>query len=329
MKSAIKWALFIVVLIFVGWSLANQFKQIDWGALHFRPSAIALAGMCLLLVPLLQLISYRTLLGAYAHAPPMRVMMAVAWVPPLGKYVPGKIASLAGAVYLLRKFQIPAAIALSVVLAMDGLAVMSGLIVGAPLLKVFVPNGTIPAAAIIVIGIVCLHPAVFARLLNFVLRKLNRPQLDHVPDLKHYLVPVMCAFGQWVLAGFALWLITASVAEVRTESILRFISIAGLGYTISYLALFAPGGLGPRELIFQQAMQHSVVPAAMSAVAVVVMRIVQTLTELSAAGVGVMVLRRLEAEQGLTSPTSAIPDASQNVPRGLHPGSSDAPSKSA
>lgn len=295
-KSVIKWSLFLVVLGFVVWSLVIQFRQIDWADVHFRPLPIFGAIACLLAVPPVQLISYRTLLSAYAQAPPLRMMAVVAWIPPLGKYIPGKVASLVGAVVILRKFKIPAAIALSVVLAMDGLAVMSGLITGSPLLRDVMPNGWIPVTIIVAAGVVCLHPVVFALMLNFALKRTGRPTLDHVPDLRHYVVPVMCAFAQWVLAGAALWLIARSVAEVSPARIPRFIAIAGLGYTISYLALFAPGGLGPREFIFQKLMQSVVVPGAMSAVAVVVMRIIQTLTELAAAGVGVLLLQRLDKE---------------------------------
>jgi uncharacterized membrane protein YbhN (UPF0104 family) len=296
LTSLIKWILFFIVLAYVIYALKAQFEKITWSQLHFRVLPILGAFVCLLLVPPVQLISYRTLLGAYAQTPPLRVMAVVAWIPPLGKYVPGKVASLVGAVYILRKFQIPAAIAVSVVLAMDGLAVISGLITGSPLLHTVAPSGWIPAVGIIVAGMICLHPAVFSRILNLALVKTGRQPLDHVPDLKHYLVPVLCAFGQWILAGLALWLTARSLADVKAHDIPRFISIAGLGYTISYLVLFAPGGLGVREIVFQKTMQNYVVPGAMSAVAVVVMRIIQTITELTAAGVGMLILRRLERE---------------------------------
>jgi glycosyltransferase 2 family protein len=295
--SIIKWTLFVVVLGFVASSLVGQFKLINWSTVSFRPLPLVGAFVCLLLVPPVQLVSYRTLLGAYAQAPPLRVMAVVAWVPPLGKYVPGKVASLVGAVVILRRFKIPAGIALSVVLLMDGLAVMSGLITGSPLLSEIMPIGWIAASVLILLGAVCLHPAVFGRALNFILVRLKRKPLDHMPDVRHYLLPVICAFGQWVLAGAALWLIARSVASVSAVHIPRFISIAALGYTISYLALFAPGGLGPREYIFQKLMHRFIVPEPMSAVAVVVMRIVQTITELIAAAVGMMVLRKMERER--------------------------------
>ena len=150
---------------------------------------------------------------------------------------------------------------------------------------------------VVTLGVICLHPAVFGRLLDFVLRKLNRPRLDHMPDVRHYLVPVICAFAQWLLAGVALWLIARSVADVRVSQIPRFVSVAGLAYTISYLALFAPGGLGPREFIFQKLIAPVVMPVAMSAVAVVIMRIVQTITELTAAGLGILILRHVTRQE--------------------------------
>jgi hypothetical protein len=302
-KSVLRWLVFIVVLAFVGYALSKQIAQVNWREVHFRPLPIALAALCLLLVPPVQLVSYRTLLGAYAHVPPLRVMAAVAWVPPLGKYVPGKVASLAGAIYLLRRFNIPAAIALGVVLVMDGLAVVSGLITGSPLLlwgpvKRVVPNAWIACAIVVTLGIICLHPAVFARLLNFALRKMKRPLLSRMPDLRHYLIPVLCAFAQWVLAGAALWFIANAVTSVAASRLPLFVAVAGLGYTISYLMLFAPGGLGPREAIFYAALVPMIGSerAGLTAVIVVTMRLVQTLTELLAAVVGLTVLRRVERD---------------------------------
>jgi glycosyltransferase 2 family protein len=289
--------------------LSKQIVQVDWRAIHIRPIPIALAALCLLAVPPVQLLSYRTLLGAYAQAPPLRVMAAVAWIPPLGKYVPGKVASLAGAVYLLRKFQIPAAIALGVVLVMDGLAVVSGLITGSPLLlwdpvRRIIPNGWIWCAVLVTVGIVCLHPAIFGRLLNLALRRLKRPPLERMPDLGHYLVPVLCAFAQWILAGAALWFIANSVANVDAGRLPLFVAIAGLGYTVSYLMLFAPGGLGPREAIFHATLSLLISPG-FSAISVVMMRLVQTLTELTAALVGVIMLRQIEKEQARDHQASA------------------------
>ncbi|HMB95542.1 MAG TPA: lysylphosphatidylglycerol synthase domain-containing protein [Tepidisphaeraceae bacterium] len=292
----IKWALFLAVLVFVIRALARQFAQIDFHNVHFQPLMIAGAIACMMLVPIAQLISYRILLSAYLHSPPWRALAAAIWVPILGKYVPGKVASVVGIVYILKKFQIPIAIAFSVVLVLDGMMAVSGLMLGAPLLlsgpvKHLLPQGWILAAMIVLAGLVCLHPKVFGWVTNFVLKKMKHPPLDHMPDLTHYIVPVICVFSQWTLAGFSLWFVAKSVTAVPMSQIPIFISIAGLAYTISYLALFAPGGIGVREAIFLTTLQQVVGLGSYAAIVVVGIRLVQLFVELICVMIGLIILK--------------------------------------
>lgn len=294
---AVKLILLGIVLGFVGWALVVQFRKIDWATVEFRPLPVASAVMFLIGVSTVQMISYRALLGAYAAAPPWKAMAAVAWIPPLGKYVPGKVGALLGAIYMLKKFGVPAAAAVSVVLVLDGLAVIAGLICGSPILawepvRRVLPGGWIYATVLVTAGMVCLHPAVFGRIVNFGLRRLGRAELARLPRLSHYLVPVSCAFAQWALAGLALWWMTRSVAEIELRSIGLFISIAALAMTVSYLALFAPGGLGVREAIYLGALAAVPGVGAKGAIVVALMRLAQTVVELSLAGIGWLMLQR-------------------------------------
>lgn len=304
--ALLRFAIFAAVLGFVGWALVVQFRRVEWSAVSFKPLPVLLATVCLVGVSTVQMISYRFLLAAYVVPPPWRAMAAVAWIPPLGKYVPGKVAALLGAMYMLRRFSVPAAVAVSVVLVLDGLAVIAGLICGSPLLlwepvRRVLPGGWIYCGVMIIAGITCLHPAVFGRLVNFGLKKLGRPQLPRMPDVAHYLVPVLCAFAQWLLAGLGLWWMSRSVAEVPVDRIGLFISIAALAMTISYLAIFAPGGLGVREAIYLGTLSAIPGIGPKAAIIVAAMRITQTLVELGLAGVGTVLLRRSD---GLVAPAA-------------------------
>lgn len=296
---ALRWlkvAIFLTVLAFVIWALVGQFRRIDWAAVRFHPGWAGVSLLLLIGVSTVQMISYRFLLAAYAAPPPWRAMAAVAWIPPLGKYVPGKVAALLGAMYMLRRFAVPAAVAVSVVLVLDGLAVIAGLICGAPLLLTesagrVLPGGAIYCGIVVATGIVCLHPRVFGSLVNFGLRKLGREPLPKMPDLAHYVVPVLCAFGQWVLAGAALWCMTRSVAGVEVVLFPWFISMAALAMTISYLAVFAPGGLGVREAIYLGTLTAIPGIGPKAAIIVALMRLAQTIVELGLAGIGMGMLR--------------------------------------
>jgi hypothetical protein len=301
----IKLALLLLVFFLVGRSLLKQWRVIDWSQVHLRPIPLALSMLALVGVSTVQMISYRTLLGAYAHAPKWRQMLAVAWVPPLGKYVPGKVAALLAAMSMLRRFAIPAAVAVSVVLVLDGLAVVAGLITGSPLLlwqpiRDVAPWAWIICVPVTIAGIVCLYPGIFARLINFLLRKLKKQPLPRMPALREYLVPVLCAFAQWVFAGLSLmWTAEAVTGESSLQHLPVLISLAALGQTIGYLALFAPGGIGPRDGIFFAALRVLYDPITASLI-VPIRLVAQIVIDLVLAMIGLAILRR--SDQASTLP---------------------------
>jgi uncharacterized membrane protein YbhN (UPF0104 family) len=309
--AVVKAAVCLVVLAFVGWALVQQFRRVAWDEVRFHPGLAALAVVVMLGVNGSQLVMFRTLLGAYGWRLPWRVTLGAAWVPPLGKYVPGKVASVAGAVYLLRRHGVPGAVAVSVALMLDGLAVIAGLVLSTPLLlwepvRRQMPTAWLWSAALAAAGVVALHPRVFVGLLNALLRRLGRAPVAGVPRVGQYVLPVAAAFGQWAFAGLGLWLMTRAVApDVSAAQIPLFIATAAMAMTVSYLALFAPGGLGVREGLYLLALGPVVGPKA--AIVVVAMRVVQTLTELALAGVGLAALRAAGDEPIRPAPARVTP----------------------
>jgi uncharacterized membrane protein YbhN (UPF0104 family) len=293
--AVLKWVLFLVLIYFVGRALWHQLVLLDWRTIRFSPLPLIGAALALTIVYAARTISFRILLHGYSVSITWRQAAIVAWIPQIGKYIPGQVASLAGAVTLLRRFNIAGPVALAVVLVMDGLAVLTGLITGSPLLlwqpvRKVLPLGWLWCALLVIAGIICLHPRVYGWLLNFALRKLRRAPLTQLPPWHNYVGPVLLGFAQWILAGAALWLITRSITFVDVRHLPLFISIAGLAYTAGYLAVFAPGGLGVREAIFQATL--FLIVSTPAAIAVISMRIVQTLIEIGMALAGWILLKR-------------------------------------
>lgn len=299
--TLLKAAAFALVLGLAARAIWQSGRQVDLPLLRPAPLPLGGAVACFVLVYLMQMVSYRTLLSAYVTPPRWRAMAAVAWVPPLGKYVPGKVASLLGAVWLLRRLGVASWAAVSAVLVMDGLAVLSGLISGAPLLwwgplREAWPWGRAVAGGVVALGALLLHPRVYGRLVNVALRLLKRPALPRPPDGRRYAAVAALMFGQWALAGLALWLTCAAVAPLPAAALPWCVAVAALAYTVGYLALFAPGGLGPRELVFQYTLVLMIGGSA--AVVVVLMRLLQTGVELAMAAAGMALLPRGGAADG-------------------------------
>ena len=291
---AIGWGVCAVVLYFVIRALVRQFQAVQWAEVHFKLVPASAAVVCVFAVSAMQLVARWTLLIAYGYPLNWRVQLPVAWVPQLGKYVPGGIASVGGAVYLLRRHGVPGAIGLSVSVLLDALAVMAGLIVSTPLLlwgpvRKELPMAWLLCAAMILVGVVLLHPRVFVAMLNVALRLIKRQPIAQTPALSKYLIPVLASFGQWLFAGFALWFMTMSVTEVTVAMTPLFIGSAALAMTVSYLVPFAPGGIGIREGLYLITLGPTIGPRV--AIVVVAMRVIQTIIEILLAAVGAWVMR--------------------------------------
>ncbi|MGB7158625.1 MAG: lysylphosphatidylglycerol synthase transmembrane domain-containing protein [Tepidisphaeraceae bacterium] len=301
--ALVKLLLTLVVVAYVVRALVAQFRDVEWDQLHVSPGYAALSVLCTLAVSGVQLLVFTSLLRAYGYRLPWRVTLGAAWVPPLGKYVPGKVASIAGAVYLQRKHGVPGSVAVSVALMLDGLAVIAGLVVSTPLLlwepvRNRMPSAWMACVALCAGGIVALHPRVFSTIVNFLLKKLGRSPLAIVPPFAKYALPVVASFAQWLFAGLGLWLMTRSVTDVSPRDIPLFIATAALAMTVSYLALFAPGGVGVREWLYLITLGPTI--GAHAAIVAVAMRVVQTIVELVLATLGFAALRGARTTSSLS-----------------------------
>ena len=292
----ITWSVCALVMGFVVYALVKQFRALDWSQVHFATAPALAAVACLFAVSAMQLVARWTLLIAYGYPLDWRIQLPAAWVPQLGKYVPGGVASVGGAVILLRKHGVPATVGLTVALLLDGLAVVAGLIVSTPLLmwgpiRKDYPEVWIASVGVTVAGLMVLHPRVFVGLLNILLKRMKRQPITQVPPIGRYLWPVIASFAQWVFTGFALWFMTSAITPVTVQLLPLFIGCAALAWTVSYLMPFAPGGLGIREALYLITLGPVI--GAKVAIVVVAMRIVQTLIEVLLALIGAALLRRL------------------------------------
>jgi len=146
---------------------------------------------------------------------------------------------------------------------------------------------------LIVVSLVCLYPPVFARLINFALRKLKRDPLTAVPTLHYYLLPILAGFAQWICWGLAMWFMSRSITPVGLNVLPRFIVIAAIANTIGYLAFFTNGGLGVREFFLALGL-NPIIGAENAAIVVIAVRVVQTLVEIVLAGLGMLILKRMD-----------------------------------
>lgn len=301
----LKFAIAAVVLWYVVRAMRAEFtKTTSEDLAHLTPNwlLVIAAALCLAGMNTVQMIRYRSLLLAYGARPTWTQMLAIAWIPPLGKYVPGSVWALMGAIGMLKRFGINVAIAISVVLMVDAFGEIMGLILSVPLLmrppiSEHIPGGKWTAPLLLTVGIVTLAPPILGRLVQLALRIIRRPPLSRLPTWGEYVVPVLSAIAQYVFAGGALWLMTRSVAHVSPLDFPWFVMVAACAMAIGYLFFVAPGGLGVREWIFLALLPPLLptdAPHGTVAIVTIGMRLLQVIVELSLAGLGAIALRKTD-----------------------------------
>jgi uncharacterized membrane protein YbhN (UPF0104 family) len=291
----VKLVLLAAVLFFVGRALIQRLSAVSWAELKLDPWFVALAGISLLTAVAIVAVAYRTLLNSVCRAPSYPTMCAVSWIPPLGKYIPGKAASVAGIVWMLQKRGVPMSVALGHVFVIQGLSVVLGLTLAAPLTvwhPVYqqLPIGWLVCCLLVAAGIVCLHPKVISALTNFFLVKIRREPLKVLPRIRSYLPPMAIMLANRVLAGAALWLLARSVSDVPLALAGFFLSASALAGTVGFLAVFAPAGLGVSEGILLIVL-GPVIGGGAAALVAVAFRLMQTLVDIVLAAAGLIILR--------------------------------------
>ncbi len=235
---------------------------VNWQSLRAEPVAWQVSPAWLVASVLVVFASYAVLIEAWR-----RVVLSMGeklafltaariwFLASLGKYVPGKVWAVAGAAVLAQRAGVDPAAAVAGALALQALALASGAAVVALTARdAFQAAGqgvTVVAAAVILLSIAGVAALTSQPLLDRVARLLPRswPRLRAMsPSI------VVAAFLAnalaWAGYGVALLLLARGLLPTISLSLPQAVGVFTCSYLVGFIALFAPGGLGPRESVF-------------------------------------------------------------------------------
>lgn len=182
----------------------------------------------------------------------------------LGRYIPGKVWQLFGILYLAKKegisidkagasfvlmqmFSLPASALVFLVAAQFESRILTDQVA----LLSQESGWALGVAMLLISGYIVFFPRKAVSNINWILGKMKRPAIELVIE-KWTALKIFLGFClAWAVYGLAFWLLTLSVSSSMKVGPVAAIGIFILAHQIGYLAIFAPGGLGPRELIMQ------------------------------------------------------------------------------
>ncbi|MFH2048215.1 MAG: lysylphosphatidylglycerol synthase transmembrane domain-containing protein [bacterium] len=262
LKDSIKILLVAIVLYVVYLKLSENWAGVVNYSWTLNIPLLLLSVLMHLLTFLLFSRVWCILIKAFGYDVSLKHAFKISYITNLGRYIPGKIWPVFGMMYYAKKIDISREVAISSWIVAQIFTIPPSLLAGF-LCIVYSPEIMtsdvlqflniwvyLAAAAIFLFSILLIvAPNKVFSLFNIILRKIGRQEIQFEISVKTALYVYFGYFICWLCYGFAFWLFLSSIVANISLPVIPTVGSFILAYQIGYLALFAPGGIGVRELV--------------------------------------------------------------------------------
>ncbi len=227
----------------------DEFRSLHL-SLTLEPGWIALSVLAVFVTYAIQIESWRRLLAGWSQHLPYGRAARIWLLVNLGRYIPGKVWSVAGLIALAQRAGVETWAAGASAFAIQAVGVGTAAAVAAaatPSAASPLRLGAAALAAAATIGILAWPMA--ARWLAGLAGQAAASQFRPLP-LSAVAGSAVLTLLSWITYGVAFWLLARGLGLPATLSLPTAAGVFALGYIFGLLALFAPGGVGVRELTF-------------------------------------------------------------------------------
>ena len=236
-------------MAFVARSIARnwtEFRSLHV-ALTVTPAWIAASALTVLATYIMQIESWRRILAGWHQRLPFAGAARTWSLANLGRYVPGKVWSVAGLVVLAQRAGVSPGPAAASAFVIQAVTLGSGVAVVAAAAPRSAPPLRLAAAALVAvatIGALVWRPtaAWLGRLVN------AAPPLEPLA-LSAVFASTLLTVVSWWTYGAAFWMLARGLIAGAPLPLTGAVAAFTLGYILGLLALFAPGGVGVREVV--------------------------------------------------------------------------------
>ncbi len=284
-----------VIVGLVGRRFYLDLRQLDPETLAIRPGWLMASGLWYLAGLGCSGMFWYKLLWLLDQRPSIRATLRAYYIGHLGKYVPGKAWALLLRSGLICGPRVHVGVAALTAFYEVLTTMASGALVAACIFSCQPPQvsgltWSPVLSGFLLLGLVGepLLPAIFNRLIRRLARRLQSLDATPQPRVRNRTLAgglLLTSLG-WVFLGAGLWAVLQGV--LREPPILTFavaaqcVGALALAYVAGFLAIVVPGGVGVREYVLLQLL-GSLGPETEIAVAVLVLRLVWTGAEVTAA----------------------------------------------
>ncbi|MDF1561773.1 MAG: lysylphosphatidylglycerol synthase domain-containing protein [Deltaproteobacteria bacterium] len=288
----------VAVVVFVSQHIAANLSDLEEGAFNVDLPGLAFSLVVVSVSGVLGAPILRVLFLAVDVSVPLRSSVVLATVPMLGKYIPGRVHTTIGFIWLASRLEgVSPAISSVTVFFYSVIIVGSSSITGVLFLGA-VDSGSpliLPMAALFVVAVAVLATRHSLLPLNLLLRALGRNPIEAIPDRRRLAGAFGLAIAQHLVAVLAFVILVHSLLDVPASLFFQLggaLIVAGLS---GVLAFFAPAGLGVQEGTMLLLLS-SWMPPEQAAMLAVATRLWQVTMNLAVALLGLLLLPKRAPE---------------------------------
>jgi glycosyltransferase 2 family protein len=262
LRLAIQLGIAVLVFGFLVLTVVDQWAEIKDEGVHFHVAWLAPAFVVLPIFYALNALGWDLILRFLGYR--LGVGRAqVAWGQPLlARYVPGSVLYVLGRVLLAERAGVPRRLTVASIVYEQALQATSAIVVAAYFLIVHPDLEGQPWrwAVLLVIPLLLtvLHPRVFSRVADRVLRAFGREPLPAAMPLRGVVAVLAFYTLNWGVIAVGIYCVARSVSDVSPSEILVLGSAQAFGYVAALATLVAPAGLGIRDAAFAWAAKVAV-----------------------------------------------------------------------
>lgn len=288
----------IVLIIAVGFLAALVAGQ--WSALQayrwqLAPGWALLALIGLELTWLVELDTWRMILGGLGGPLPYRAAAPIWFLSNIVRYIPGNIWQFLGMAELAHEAGVPRIVTLTSIVLHQVISTAVGVVLAACYFALFDDGEWLrylrPLLLLAPLGLFLLQPRLLDAVLNRLLRRLGRPPVRISLTWRQVWLLIGRYIVVWAMMGLSFAALVRGLAPVEWPAATYLVASWAAAYVIGYLTLLTPAGLGVREGALALLLMP-VVPAGVAAVIAIVARLWMVAGEVLGAGAALVVRGR-------------------------------------
>jgi len=245
--------IFIVILIFffLGRGFIKDISKtqpLEW-AIDYR--FLGLAILWLIIGLLAQAQVWKLNLKAIGISKSFKDIFKLTYLANMGRYLPGKVWSVLGVVYLGKKMEVPQTSSLLCSIVSQVTCVLAGfLFSGVSLVGLSALSHKISLwwmGVPLIFSLIFLHPYVYNKILKLVAKLTKEKSVEAKFPLGGVIKSVLFYLGVWFFHGLSFSFLALSLGDFSFRWFVYCLGIMPAAYLVGYLVLFSPGGWGIRE----------------------------------------------------------------------------------